>query len=85
MSEKTMEEMVQEAKDRAFADIFTPEACGIPTRRWSKEAEMKEVWIRAAAHSEWKELVVEAARKFVNCKGRYHSEQNMTTLIEIFR
>ncbi|MFT2798827.1 hypothetical protein [Serratia sp. N21D137] len=34
---------------------------------------------------EWEEQVIEAARKFVNCKGRYHSEQNMTALIELFR
>lgn len=34
---------------------------------------------------EWEKQVIEAARKFVNCKGRYHSEQNMTALIELFR
>ncbi|MBP1035863.1 hypothetical protein J8631_09855 [Serratia fonticola] len=34
---------------------------------------------------DWRLEVIEAARKFVNCKGRYHSEQNMTTLIELFR
>lgn len=54
-------------------------------QRWSKEAETLEGWSKAAAHNEWKEKIVEAARKFVNCKGRYHSEQNMTALIELFR
>jgi hypothetical protein len=34
---------------------------------------------------DWRLEVIEAARKFVNCKGRYHSEQNMTALIELFR
>ncbi|WP_447908285.1 hypothetical protein [Serratia fonticola] len=58
---------------------------GIPNRRWSKEGEMAEAWLKAAAHNEWKEKVVAAARQWVNCKGRYHSEQNMTVLIELFR
>lgn len=40
---------------------------------------------KQAAHRIWEGDVVEAARKFVNCKGRYHSEQNMTALIELFR
>ncbi|MGX1958422.1 hypothetical protein [Serratia proteamaculans] len=55
------------------------------SQRWSKEREIIEAWHKAAAHNEWKELVVEAARNFVNCKGRYHSEQNMTALIELFK
>lgn len=54
-------------------------------QRWSKEGEMLEAWSKATAHNEWQEKVIEAARKFVNCKGRYHSEQNMTALIELFR
>lgn len=54
-------------------------------QRWSKEGEMLEGWSKAAAHNEWQEKVSEAARKFVSCKGRYHSEQNMTVLIELFR
>lgn len=58
---------------------------GIPNKRWSKEAEMRQAWCNAATHNEWKDLVVEAARKFVNCKGRYHSELNMTALIELFK
>lgn len=66
-------------------DFFKIRADGIPSRRWSKETEMAEAWLKAAAHNEWKEQIIEAARKFVNCKGRYHSEQNMTTLIELFR
>ncbi|HFV9295537.1 TPA: hypothetical protein ACIAIE_005443 [Serratia fonticola] len=37
------------------------------------------------AMQDWRLEVIEAARKFVNCKGRYHSEQNMTALIELFR
>lgn len=37
-----------------------------------------------SAHAEWQSLVVEASRKWVKCKGRYHSEQNMAALIELF-
>lgn len=55
------------------------------TESWSKETEIIEAWIKAAAHNEWEDKVVSAARKFVNCKGRYHSEQNMKALIELFR
>lgn len=40
---------------------------------------------RQSAVDIWRSEVIEAARKFVNCKGRYHSEQNMTALIELFR
>lgn len=40
---------------------------------------------KQAAHRIWEGDVVAAARKFVNCKGRYHSEQNMTALIELFK
>ncbi|MGP1101995.1 hypothetical protein ACJ8OA_06120 [Serratia sp. CY68630] len=58
---------------------------GVPNRRWSKEGEMVKAWSRAAAYNEWKELVVEAARKWVKCKGRYHSEKNMDVLIELFK
>ncbi|EIC83334.1 LexA repressor [Serratia sp. M24T3] len=36
------------------------------------------------AHAEWQSQVVEASRKWVKCKGRYHSEQNMAALIELF-
>jgi len=68
-------------------DEYLEKLCveGMPNRRWSKEGEMLEGWSKAAAHNEWKEKVVAAARKFVNCKGRYHSEKNMTALIELFR
>ena len=85
MKDKTMDELVQEAKDRASTEIYRPEFVSIPRRRWSKEAEMIEAWSRTTAHNEWKELVVEATRKWVNCKGRYHSEKNMTALIELFK
>lgn len=85
MKDKTMDELVQEAKDRASADVYQRENGCIPTQCWSKEAEMREAWGKANTHIEWKELVVDAARKFVNCKGRYHSEQNMTALIELFK
>ncbi|WP_447881022.1 hypothetical protein [Serratia fonticola] len=54
-------------------------------RTWSKESETLEGWSKAGAHNEWKEKVVASARQWVNCKGRYHSEQNMTALIELFR
>lgn len=53
-------------------------------QKWSKEAEMTEAWSKAAAHNEWKEKVVEAARKWVKCKGRYHSEINTKALMELF-
>lgn len=33
----------------------------------------------------WKDQVVEAARKLVYCRGRYHSELNMKALIELFK
>ncbi|MGQ6183074.1 hypothetical protein ACUNGU_08745 [Serratia sp. IR-2025] len=85
MKEKTMDELVQEAKDRASTEIFQRENGCIPQRRWSKEAEMREAWCIATTHNEWKELVVEAARKWVKCKGRHHSEQNMNALIELFK
>lgn len=63
-------------------------------KRMSKETE----WLVKSVHEDtraewkkqrdrwiWKNKVIEVARKFVNCKGRYHSEQNMTALIELFR
>lgn len=52
---------------------------------WSKETEMREAWIKAEKYNEWKNKVVEASRKWVNCKGRFHSEQNMNALIELFK
>lgn len=52
---------------------------------WAKELEMRESWAKAAAHNEWREKVVETSRKWVNCKGRFHSEQNMAALIELFK
>lgn len=85
MKDKTMDELVQEAKDRASTEIYQRENGCMPQPRWSKQAEMREAWCIATTHNEWKELVVEAARKWVKCKGRYHSEQNMTALIELFK
>lgn len=38
-----------------------------------------------AKFDKWQSEVVEAARKFVNCKGLYHSEQNTAALIELFK
>jgi len=55
-----------------------------PDQSWGKESEMVESWSKATAHNEWKEKVLEAARKWVKCKGRYHSEINTKALIELF-
>ncbi|UAN64277.1 hypothetical protein [Serratia sp. JSRIV006] len=78
MREKTMDELVQDAKDRASIDIWNrennAEGCDVVARM----RQLKKV-------QDWRLEVIEAARKFVNCKGRYHSEQNMTALIELFR
>ncbi|HGM5832543.1 TPA: DUF551 domain-containing protein [Serratia marcescens] len=49
MKDKTMDELVQEAKDRASADIYQRENGCIPTQCWSKEAEMKEAWAKQLA------------------------------------
>ena len=78
MREKTMYELVQDAKDRASIDILNrennAEGCDVVAR-------MRKLKLM----QDWRLEVIEAARKFVNCKGRYHSEQNMTALIELFR
>lgn len=55
------------------------------SRKWSKEAEMVDAWTKAEKHNEWQREVVEAARRWVSCKGRFHSEQNMNALIELFK
>ncbi|ALX94859.1 hypothetical protein AV650_15445 [Serratia fonticola] len=78
MREKTMDELVQDAKDRASIDI------------WNRENNVEECDVVARMRKlkqvqDWRLEVIEAARKSVNCKGRYHSEQNMTALIELFR
>ncbi|MBL3522845.1 hypothetical protein IM876_09230 [Serratia plymuthica] len=85
MKDKTMDELVQEAKDRASTEIFQRENGCIPQRRWSKEVEMAEAWSKAAAHNEWKEKAVEAARKWAKYRGGNNSEQYMESLIELFK
>lgn len=57
----------------------------IGEQKLSKEDEIAEAWAKPTAHNEWKEMVVESARKWVKCKGRYHSEQNMNNLVELFK
>lgn len=80
MKEKTTYEAAQEAIDRASVE------------GWHREREISgqigtnlDYFQREIARVDaWRAQVVDAARKFVKCKGRYHSELNMTALIKLF-
>ena len=86
MKQKTMDELVQDAKDHAAMEIRRRESGGVMNKSIAEIIGNGDVdhFRRQAERQLWKDQVVEAARKFVKCRGRYHSEMNTAALIKLF-
>lgn len=80
---RTVEQVITDLKVAAQEEIMLRES-GDTSDLWQDYATPENVLLLIAKQSEWGAQVVEAARKWVKCKGRYHSEINAKALIELF-
>ena len=56
-----------------------------PVSKYMLGGEVERAAFKDVTVNEWQEEVIAAARAWVNCKGRYHSELNMQALIHLFK